>query len=207
MALAPQRIRLYANRTSKKIRVDVLTGDTPHLLKPSDLRVEVALFDDDGLTLAGDLADLASLTLTVKENNPRTGAILMSKTVTAFDAGMTLAEWNAGSVTQQHALFEFSAAETNLDLDGETEVTHYLVLSGVSTAAGFDVVFANGRIVVEESGVAGDPAAPPVIGNSGVVNPEGVVVGTVGQTYFNTANETFWVKKTGSGNTGWLQLI
>lgn len=41
----------------------------------------------------------------------------------------------------------------------------------------------------------------------GVVDPEGVVTGTPGQTYWNTANTTLWIKSSGTGNTGWTQLI
>ena len=41
----------------------------------------------------------------------------------------------------------------------------------------------------------------------GVVDPEGVVVGTPGQNYLNSATDTYWVKKTGTGNTGWMKLI
>lgn len=41
----------------------------------------------------------------------------------------------------------------------------------------------------------------------GVVDPEGVVTGNPGQTYSNTANNSFWVKYTGNGNTGWHCLI
>lgn len=41
----------------------------------------------------------------------------------------------------------------------------------------------------------------------GVVDPEGTVTGNPGQTYFNSANSTFWTKSTGTGNTGWVQLI
>lgn len=41
----------------------------------------------------------------------------------------------------------------------------------------------------------------------GVVDPEGVLTGNPGQTYFNTANSTLWEKATGTGNTGWVQLI
>ncbi len=41
----------------------------------------------------------------------------------------------------------------------------------------------------------------------GAVDPEGSVTGTPGQTYFNSTNGTFWVKSSGSGNTGWVQLI
>lgn len=40
----------------------------------------------------------------------------------------------------------------------------------------------------------------------GVVDPEGVVTATPGTTYYNSADATFWVKHTGSGNTGWQQI-
>ena len=44
-------------------------------------------------------------------------------------------------------------------------------------------------------------------GMTGVVNPEGSVTATPGTTYYNTANQSFWTKGSGSGNTGWVQLI
>ncbi len=44
-------------------------------------------------------------------------------------------------------------------------------------------------------------------GTAGVGSPEGVVTGSPGRTYFDTAADSLWVKKTGTGNTGWLQLI
>jgi hypothetical protein len=50
-------------------------------------------------------------------------------------------------------------------------------------------------------GVDAEPVAPDV------VDPEGVKVGTPGQTYLNSNTGSFWVKQTGTGNTGWLQLI
>lgn len=41
----------------------------------------------------------------------------------------------------------------------------------------------------------------------GVVDPEGAVTGDPGSTYYNTANGTFWVKESGSGDTGWSQVV
>lgn len=41
----------------------------------------------------------------------------------------------------------------------------------------------------------------------GIVDPEGSETAEPGATYFNTANATFWVKGSGSGNTGWVQLL
>jgi hypothetical protein len=208
MALRAQRIRIFANRQTKRVRVDVLTDDTPHLLKPSDLQVEVALFDDDGETLSTDVGDLAELTLTIKAGDPRTGAALMEKTVVTVDLSpaLTLENWRAGSPAHRHALFEFTAAETDLDLGGETEVSYYLLLTGIGTDdPATEIAIANGVIRIEESGAAG--ALAPVTGGSGALDPEGVVTANPGATYFNTAAETFWVKKTGVSNTGWRQLI
>lgn len=43
---------------------------------------------------------------------------------------------------------------------------------------------------------------------SGAGSPEGVVTASPGQTYLNTtAPEELWIKKTGTGNTGWLLLV
>jgi hypothetical protein len=53
---------------------------------------------------------------------------------------------------------------------------------------------------VSAGGVAG-------IGLAGAGSPEGVVTASPGTTYLNTADESFWVKKTGTGNTGWIELI
>lgn len=44
-------------------------------------------------------------------------------------------------------------------------------------------------------------------GQSGAGSPEGVVTAEPGTTYFNTTDSSFWAKGTGSGNTGWVQLI
>lgn len=44
-------------------------------------------------------------------------------------------------------------------------------------------------------------------GLSGAGSPEGVVTANPGTTYVNTTDESFWVKKTGTGNTGWIKLI
>jgi hypothetical protein len=43
---------------------------------------------------------------------------------------------------------------------------------------------------------------PPIVGS-----PEGSLVGTPGQTVLNTTDDSYWIKKTGTGNTGWLKLL
>lgn len=42
---------------------------------------------------------------------------------------------------------------------------------------------------------------------SGTGSPEGVITAPEGTTYLDRSTGNFWAKQTGSGNTGWLQLI
>ena len=47
-------------------------------------------------------------------------------------------------------------------------------------------------------------------GGAGVVgigSPEGVVTAPAGTSYFDTSADSFWYKESGSGSTGWTQLI
>ena len=44
-------------------------------------------------------------------------------------------------------------------------------------------------------------------GYAGSGSPEGAQTANTGATYYNTADGSFWVKSTGTGNTGWIQLI
>lgn len=44
-------------------------------------------------------------------------------------------------------------------------------------------------------------------GLSGSGSPEGVVTADPGTTYLDTSDNGFWAKNSGSGNTGWIQLI
>lgn len=49
--------------------------------------------------------------------------------------------------------------------------------------------------------------APGGSGEAGVGSPEGVVTASPGTTYIDTSTNNLWIKVTGSGNTGWVQLI
>ena len=42
---------------------------------------------------------------------------------------------------------------------------------------------------------------------TGVVPPEGAVEGSTGDMYYDTTNQTLWIKTTESGTEGWTQLI
>ncbi len=44
-------------------------------------------------------------------------------------------------------------------------------------------------------------------GAVGAVDPEGAVTAAAGTSYLNSATNSFWFKRTGAGNTGWIELI
>ncbi len=44
-------------------------------------------------------------------------------------------------------------------------------------------------------------------GLAGTGSPEGVVTANPGATYLDTSNGFFYVKATGTGNTGWLAIV
>jgi hypothetical protein len=44
-------------------------------------------------------------------------------------------------------------------------------------------------------------------GSTGVGSPEGVVTAGAGSAYWDTAAKSWWVKDSGSGNTGWFQVV
>lgn len=59
-------------------------------------------------------------------------------------------------------------------------------------------------LAAQSGGGGGGVANPP----AGVVDPNGVVSGAPGATYFNTANSTFWQQTSATtSTTGWIQLI
>lgn len=44
-------------------------------------------------------------------------------------------------------------------------------------------------------------------GAVGTGSPEGVVTAEPGTTYLDTAADSLWIKESGSGAVGWIQLI
>lgn len=52
-----------------------------------------------------------------------------------------------------------------------------------------------------------DSGAGAGAGLVGAGSPEGVETAEPGTTYYNTSDGSFWVKQSGSGSTGWVQLF
>ncbi|MBF4549221.1 hypothetical protein [Pseudoclavibacter sp. VKM Ac-2888] len=78
--------------------------------------------------------------------------------------------------------------------------------SGVFPSARLGTGIASASTVLHGDGVFRTPSGGGIDLPPGTGSPEGVVVGTVGQRYTDTANTAGalqWVKATGTGNTGW----
>ena len=57
---------------------------------------------------------------------------------------------------------------------------------------------------VPVSGSGGSSATTPLTGTG---SPEGVKTADPGTTYLDTSTNGFWVKATGTGNTGWQPIV
>lgn len=60
-----------------------------------------------------------------------------------------------------------------------------------------------GATIAGGGGGGGGGSGTGQSGMVGVVDPEGVATATPGTAYLNTATNQFWIKHSGSGNTGW----
>lgn len=62
------------------------------------------------------------------------------------------------------------------------------------------------KVTVAQIAAAGAAATPPASTGT-FADPNSNVTADVGRFYIDTNTNTLWYKKTGSGNTGWEQLL
>src|SRR5580692_2713639 len=119
MNISNQRIRLAIDTSQMGAINDVLTGATPQFWNGVDLQFELAIFY--GTTLAS-VSNLDSITVDLKQSDPRTGLPVMSATLASgsLNAGLTLSAWQGGASADCHALVVFSNSQTNLNLSDDT---------------------------------------------------------------------------------------
>ncbi len=163
MQISNQRIRLAIDTSQMGGINDVLTGANPQFWNGVDLQIELGIFY--GSTLL-DVSNLDSITVDLKESDPRTGLPLMSQTIASgsLNPALTLNAWNGGASTDVHAVAVFSNTETNLYLSDDA-VTFWLVVSALTNdSPGHKIVLGATPLVVQEGGEGVEPPAS-------VVNP------------------------------------
>lgn len=75
-------------------------------------------------------------------------------------------------------------------------------VKAVATGGDAILIYGKGSITASSVSIIGTGAAQ-IIGSA----PEGVLTANPGVLAYNTADGGYWVKATGTGNTGWVQLI
>ena len=129
------------------------------LLRAMACRIQVAVFDAGGIA---SLSGVSSLTMLVKQDQTATDvAALMAATVAAADfETATVSGWVAG--TAQQATFNFTAAETNLDLQGGARQRFWVVFKALLNS-GSTVVLGSGWLMLHEAnaGAVGNPPENP----------------------------------------------
>lgn len=158
-----QRIRVLQN-VSKwyESGQDVLTASSPRFANGCAVQFEFG-FTFGELEADGDLVDVggySSLTLDIKRNSARTGLALMTKTVELADLDdtVTKATWEDG--TKQHAVFDFTEAESDIFITSTSELL-WLVVSGI-TAGGRLVTLAAWVVEAIEDGAGVETPASVV---------------------------------------------
>jgi len=143
----------------------------------------------------GDIVDIdqfASIRVEVFASQAENLAPLMSATVaagaTGWDSGCTADEWT--DRTSAHAYVDFSAAETLLDLDGETSADFWIVVSVAPLAdTAQRVTFGGGTLTVHEDATPGSASGAiqpgTVIPNGATYNGSGAytLAVTAGRVY------------------------
>jgi hypothetical protein len=153
--LAYRPIRLLCDLSNPNLVLEQRTGLPPVIVRGSPTVFQIALALDR-LVCDGVAALAESISIEVRASADPTEEPLMSKSITsvAINDALTQSEWAAK--TAQHAAFEFTAAECNIEA-GEKWLTVWFVKEN-----GDAVPCAFGKIKVTEDG-AGDPGDPDVL--------------------------------------------
>lgn len=188
MTLTGYKIRAQVQVTDFSAPFTTSRGSSPAIPAGVDLTFEF-LFKN--LSEVVDVSNFATCSLTVLAAT-RTGAPYMSAATAVFDNTATQQTWDDG--TKQHAVFEFTAAETDLSASiGGTE--YYLVLQAkdVSNVILFE---AWTRFRVYLDGIPEDS----VVVQPGNIVPGGATYNGSGQYSLATATGVFYKWTDGGAN-------
>lgn len=135
---------------------DVFTAQNIETVRGNATRFEFGFFDFSGVAM--DLSSVESLNLKIQPDQVTPG-VLADKTISVLDLTMDAESWADG--TKEHALFELSNAEMNIDPD-TTSRPLWLVVTAITTA-GDEVTLCGGTLLLKEdnNGTADPPPEFP----------------------------------------------
>jgi hypothetical protein len=132
--------------------IDVATGQMIETVRGNFTRFEFGFFNVAGVAL--DLSDIESLNLKLQPSQTVAG-LLADQTITVLDNTLTAETWADGS--KQHAVFEFSNAEMNIDPQGEVRQL-WCVLTGITTTGREITPIGSSMLLHEDNNGTADPA-------------------------------------------------
>lgn len=172
MSYPSEKIRLQFQLGVVANTNDAQTSAQGDAWRRTDWRFELSFARDGAVE---DVSNFQSIRLLVMPDDARTGAALLDRSTSVIVPSITDEEWETGSA--QQAVIEFTADETNLDLDGKAERTFYAVAL-VQTTDGKYIVAGYAQLRVVESGAWKDSQQPPQGGN---IIPGGVFYDAQGE--------------------------
>lgn len=132
---------------------DAFTSQTLESVRGNATRFEFGFFDVIGTPL--DLSEVESLNLKLQPSQT-VDSPLADKTITTLDLSLDAATWDDGS--KQHAVFQFSNAEMNINPQGERRAL-WLVITAITTG-GDEITLTAGWFFLHEDN-NGSLATPP----------------------------------------------
>lgn len=142
--------------------VNVADGGPVKMARSRAHRFEIGLYDKG--IFQGDMSQFSSITLEVKAQSARTGANLISKTLTAASF-VAIAEGQWVNRTSQHAAIDLSSSDCALTVDSTNVLALWIVITGTTAVGGNTVTLAAGNATMTEdggqySGVTPTPTTP-----------------------------------------------
>ena len=178
---------------------DALTGGGIAFWRGNPLRFQLLLLSNGEII---DLDDYASITVEVFASQAENLSPLMSGTLASGGAGWdnTVDADSWEDRTQQHAVIDFSANESLLDLDSATEASFWLVVSGAPVADPTQpVTFGAATLTCHEDATPGDQSGAVQPGN---IIPNGATYDGSGEYALTvTAGRTYYWEDGGANDT------
>lgn len=151
-------LRVKFNVESRSGVDQTSANSSSSIWRGNDISIGVGIYTKAS-TLDG--TNIASLTLQIKDKqNPYTDA-LAEVEVLAADITAIITDAGFAAGTEQHAVFNFSSAQTNQNLNSASSRQFWLVLSGL-TDAGKVITYGAVTLVINEDNAGTDTNPPPV---------------------------------------------
>ena len=159
-----ERIRLRLDTESHKAALDQITQQPPKAWRGNSMQFEMGFFFNDQLL---STANIASVTMTVKDNADRNGPKLMEKVIDASGLNQILVDTNWTAGTDQHVVIDFTKDETLLDMGGNNTKQFWVAFVALTTDTPVRrFTLGSTVLTLEDDGTTSNSASLPPLGSN-----------------------------------------